>query len=144
MLIKIITPGTFPAIATIWIYFAACTFIALVVSEHEEISNKVDLVSEVTLPLVMALWICADARSRGKRLVYDYDSFAYFLWPILIPIYLFQTRGIRAVFTLIALRTPLRIVLWRGIHRLSNRFRPVKIIYQSNRWIRIYLQPKGK
>ena len=53
------------------------------------------------LPLVVSTWVEADARKRGRRLCYDYDSFVYFAWPIIVPVYLFQTRRLRAILTLL-------------------------------------------
>jgi len=32
---------------------------------------------------------------------YDYDSFVFFVWPLIAPVYLFQTRGTRAFLTLL-------------------------------------------
>ena len=31
----------------------------------------------------------------------DFDSFLYFAWPVMVPVYLFQTRGLRAFLTLL-------------------------------------------
>ena len=62
---------------------------------------RADLVSRFAFPLVMASWVMADARKRGRRLLPDYDSFVFFAWPIVVPIYLFQTRGARAFLTLL-------------------------------------------
>jgi hypothetical protein len=45
--------------------------------------------------------VIADARKRGRRLCYDFDSFVFFIWPIIVPVYLFQTRGVRAFLTLL-------------------------------------------
>ena len=39
--------------------------------------------------------------SAGAPLPYDYDSFLFFVWPILGPMYLWQTRRWRAGFTLL-------------------------------------------
>jgi hypothetical protein len=63
--------------------------------------KRAELASSVALPLVVASWLMADARKRGRRLCYDYDSFVYFAWPVIVPVYLFQTRGIRAFLTLL-------------------------------------------
>lgn len=52
------------------------------------------------VPASLALWAVADARERGRVSVYDFGSFIFFLWPVLLPIYLFQTRGLRAFRTL--------------------------------------------
>jgi len=59
------------------------------------------MASGYALPLVLTLWVTADARKRGKQLFYDYDSFVFFGWPIMVPVYLFQTRGLRAFLTLL-------------------------------------------
>lgn len=45
--------------------------------------------------------VYADAQSRGKSLCYDYDTFAFFAWPLVVPYYLFQTRGARALLTML-------------------------------------------
>ena len=52
------------------------------------------------LPVIMAVWVVGDARRCKTRLVYDYDTFLFWAWPILIPIYLFKTRGWRALLTI--------------------------------------------
>ena len=48
-----------------------------------------------------ASWVTADARKRGKELCYDYDSFVFFVSPFIVPVYLFQTRGVRGFLTLL-------------------------------------------
>jgi len=63
--------------------------------------KRAELASNVALPLVVASWVTADARKRGRRLCYDYDSFVYFAWFVVVPVYLFQTRGVRAFITLL-------------------------------------------
>jgi predicted membrane channel-forming protein YqfA (hemolysin III family) len=47
------------------------------------------------LPAAVSLWAVADAREREWTRTYDFGSFMFFLWPVLLPIYLFQTRGLR-------------------------------------------------
>ena len=50
-------------------------------------------------PFSMALWVLADARQRRRSLPYDFDTFLFFAWPVIVPIYLFRTRGWRAFAT---------------------------------------------
>ena len=45
--------------------------------------------------------VTADARARGRSLCYDFDTFILFAWPIVLPCYLFQTRGLRAFLSLL-------------------------------------------
>ena len=51
---------------------------------------------EILLPSTIALWVLTDARNRKLPLPYDSVSYFFFAWPILVPIYLFSTRGRRA------------------------------------------------
>lgn len=61
----------------------------------------VDALSQYILALLICAWIQADAREKQKHLCYDFDTFLFFTWPLLAPIYLFQTRGLRAFITII-------------------------------------------
>ena len=54
------------------------------------------------LPAAIALWVVADSQRRGWNTLYDFGSFVFFFWPVMAPIYLFQTRGLRA-FSIIGL-----------------------------------------
>jgi len=63
--------------------------------------KRAEVVSSAALSFVVASWVIADARKRGRQLCYDYDSFVYFAWPVVLPVYLFQTRGARAFLTLL-------------------------------------------
>jgi hypothetical protein len=90
------------AAPTLMLWFS---IIALVVvhglAPGSELSWRADFISRLALPLVIASWVSADARKRGQALCYDYDSFVFFASPFIVPVYLFQTRGIRAFVTLL-------------------------------------------
>jgi hypothetical protein len=87
---------------TLALWLCAIAFgVAITVSPNGQMSIRADLVSRLALPLVIASWVTADARKRGRQLCYDYDSFVFFAYPILAPVYLFQTRGVRAFLTLV-------------------------------------------
>ncbi len=92
-----------PTVPTLMLWFFAVAFgIALGLGvEGGETPKRAELAARVALSLVVALWAIADARKRGRRLCYDYDSFVYFAWPVMVPVYLFQTRGARAFLTLL-------------------------------------------
>ncbi len=55
------------------------------------------VLAQFFLPSSIALWVLADAHQRGRSLPYDAGSFFFFAWPVLTPIYLFSTRGWRAL-----------------------------------------------
>ena len=52
------------------------------------------------LPAIIASWIVADAVERPHWRLYDFGSFVFFLWPVIAPIYLLHTRGLRAFNTI--------------------------------------------
>ncbi len=53
------------------------------------------LLSSYILANSISLWVIADARQRGRPLSYDFGSFIFFAWWVVVPIYLFSTRGWR-------------------------------------------------
>src|ERR1043165_6839937 len=86
---------------TLWFSMVAFSIVSAASSGAARMPMRADLASHFVFPLVMASWVTADARKRGRRLCYDYESFVFFAWPIVVPIYLFQTRGARAFLTLL-------------------------------------------
>src|SRR5687767_15933871 len=65
-------------------------------------AHRADFYKWSILPLAIVNWIIADARERRRTLCYDYDGFQYWVWPILAPVYLVQTRGWRATYPVFA------------------------------------------
>jgi hypothetical protein len=87
---------------TLMLWFYALAFsIASAISPDGMLPWRADYVSAVALAVIMAAWVTADARKRQQQLCYDYGSFVFFMWPIVVPIYLSQTRGARAFLTLL-------------------------------------------
>jgi len=85
----------------LWLYAVALGVASAIDPDGAGLPKRAELAASVALPLVVALWVMADARKRGRQLCYDYDSFVYFAWFIVVPVYLFQTRGARAFLTLL-------------------------------------------
>jgi hypothetical protein len=86
---------------TLWFCMIAALIISAASPDSRGLSAGADVVSRCAFSGAMAAWVMADARKRGRRLCHDYDSFVFFAWPIVVPIYLFQTRGARAFLTLL-------------------------------------------
>jgi len=83
----------------LWAY-ALALVVASSATADDGWSKRLDYVSRAALSLIIATWVLADARKRGRPLCYDYDTLVFFAWPIVVPVYLFQTRGLRAFLTL--------------------------------------------
>jgi hypothetical protein len=84
------------ATALLCIYF----FVLALRPLANEDAGTADFIAQLLFPLLLSAWILADANRRGLNLCYDYGSFIFFAWPVVIPVYLFQTRDVRALITL--------------------------------------------
>lgn len=85
----------------LWLFTLAVGIASAVAHVGAGMPDRSELASGVAWSLVVSSWVTADARKRGRQLCYDYDSFVYFAWPVVVPVYLFQTRGTRAFLTLL-------------------------------------------
>lgn len=63
--------------------------------------NRADFYWWWIIPLVVVNWIISDARHHRRQLCYDHDTFQFWAWPLLGPIYLARTRGWRAIWPLL-------------------------------------------
>jgi hypothetical protein len=70
-------------------------------SPAERLPWRAELVSRVVQALILSTWVIADAQKRNWPLFHDYASFVFFAWMVVVPIYLFRTRGARAFLTLL-------------------------------------------
>ena len=87
--------------AMLWLGLMAVMLMAFIEMERGGISTRADLLSRLMLPFIVAWWVMSDARKRGRKLCYDFDSFVFFAALFVVPVYLFQTRGVRAFLTLL-------------------------------------------
>ena len=92
--------GMFAPTLMLWLY-AIAIGTASGMSHDGNLSWSAVYVSKAALALMIAGWVTADARKRHWRDCYDHDSFVFFAWPIVAPVYLFRTRGPRAFLTLL-------------------------------------------
>ncbi|MBI2926019.1 MAG: hypothetical protein HYY24_09970 [Verrucomicrobia bacterium] len=88
--------------ALLWAYsLTHATVWAASAADGSQMPAGIDIGSRFAFPLVLAAWVTADARKRGHALCYDFDSFVFLAWPVVLPCYLFQTRGLRAFIALL-------------------------------------------
>jgi hypothetical protein len=81
------------------LYAVAWGIVAAISGGH--VPKRAEVAASVALSLILASWVVADARKRKRKLPYDFDSFVYFAWPVIVPIYIFQSRGVRGFLTLL-------------------------------------------
>ncbi len=46
---------------------------------------------------ILVCWVRVDARLRGYVRAFDFDSFVFFGWPIMVPYYMYRTRRARGL-----------------------------------------------
>jgi hypothetical protein len=47
--------------------------------------------------LFLTWWVRIDRRARGFGAPYDFDYFVFFAWPLMVPYYLYRTRGWKGI-----------------------------------------------
>jgi hypothetical protein len=92
--------GVFAPTMMLWLYAIAVAVASAIIPDGR-LPWASDYVSRVALSLIVASWVMADAQKRQRQLCYDYGSFVFFAWPVVVPVYLFRTRGVRAFLTLL-------------------------------------------
>jgi hypothetical protein len=43
--------------------------------------------------VLLAWWVHSDRRARGVEMPFEFEALVVFLWPIVLPYYLYRTRG---------------------------------------------------
>lgn len=98
-----------------WIFFLVVGFMTGRQTDTSRIPARADLLISLTFALFVAFWIGLDARRRQRPRGHGFAALVFFFWPIFVPIYLFQTRGVRAFFSLFAFIAMLIVTTAIGI-----------------------------
>ena len=59
----------------------------------EEISRSSQRVWGFAFGLLLAWWVIRDMRARSAPAPYEFGAFVLFAWPLVVPYYLYRTRG---------------------------------------------------
>ena len=54
------------------------------------------------MALLFGWWVEADSRQTRYWPCYDFGTFVFFGWPVVLPYYLFRTRGLRGFYLTMA------------------------------------------
>jgi hypothetical protein len=55
--------------------------------------------------MLLAIWVRMDRRRRNVSLPFEFDTFVFFGWPVVVPYYLYRTRGGRGLIVTAAVYT---------------------------------------
>jgi hypothetical protein len=61
------------------------------------VPRETGIFQSLAFQLILACWVRVDRAVRGFRAPYEFDAFVFFAWPIVVPYYLYKTRGRRGV-----------------------------------------------
>jgi len=56
-------------------------------------SRRAELLWSVEFQLALVWWVLVDRKVRGFAVPFEFDAFMFFGWPVLLPYYLYRTRG---------------------------------------------------
>jgi|RhiMetdeSRZDD1v2_1073273.scaffolds.fasta_scaffold239879_3 hypothetical protein len=65
-------------------------------------STLAEFIRQWGMGLLFVWWVKADSRQTRYWPCYDFDTFLFFGWPVLLPYYLFRTRGLRGFYLVFA------------------------------------------
>jgi hypothetical protein len=55
--------------------------------------------------VLLAIWVRMDRRRRNVSLPFEFDAFVFFVWPVVVPYYLYRTRSGRGLIVTAAVYT---------------------------------------
>jgi hypothetical protein len=59
----------------------------------QQLSGDINQLWAIVFALLLAFWVHADRRNRAYAAPFEFDAFVVFLWPFVVPYYLYRTRG---------------------------------------------------
>jgi hypothetical protein len=62
-----------------------------------EASGATKLLWRFEFALILTSWVHVDRRVRGFSVPFEFDTFVFFAWPLVVPYYLYRSRGGRGL-----------------------------------------------
>src|SRR5260221_518128 len=90
---------------------------------HTDPSGVARLTLRLWMGLLVVWWVQRDARESKFDPCFEYDTFLFLAWPVLLPHYLIRTRGRGGLYLTIGLFAPavmlaaIYLGLWLIVHR---------------------------
>ena len=76
----------------------------VIMAYHGEFTSaEADVVFQLGFALLLTWWVYVDRRQRRYPVPFEFEAFVFFAWLLVVPYYLFKTRGRRAAPGCIAL-----------------------------------------
>src|SRR5262245_19746814 len=66
---------------------------AVLALQHFNMPAESERLWSLFTQLFLACWVYLDRRDRRLNLPFDFDAFVFFAWPLVLPYYLYKSRG---------------------------------------------------
>jgi hypothetical protein len=86
-----------PLVGLVALLTLATIFAVTIQMEGGEISRSSSGLYNASFAYLIALSVEFDRRALGRSAPFEYSAFMFFLWWVLLPVYLFQTRRWRGL-----------------------------------------------
>lgn len=60
-------------------------------------SIEAETLMEWSLTLMFVWWVLEDGKKQKYHRPYEFGAFIFFAWPVVLPVYLVATRGLRGI-----------------------------------------------
>jgi hypothetical protein len=65
--------------------------------------------------LLLTWWVHADRRARSFGVPFEFDAFVFWAWPVVVPYYLYRSRGGRGLLLALSIWELYRVPYWAGM-----------------------------
>ena len=89
-----ISKSLLPLVALTAIFAAGLTALAI---HRAYASDATELLWPFGFRLILGAWVYFDRRARSFSVPFEFDAFVFFAWPVVVPYYLYRSRGRRGL-----------------------------------------------
>jgi hypothetical protein len=65
--------------------------------------------------LLLTWWVHVDRRARAFDVPFEFDAFVFWVWPVVVPYYLYRSRGGRGLLLALGIWGLYRVPYWAGM-----------------------------
>lgn len=89
-------PGNGPNLTRVGIVMLTLLFTldtSILAAYGNAVPDHTEALWNFSFALLLAVWVRSDRGSRQYAVPFEYDAFVFFAWPLMVPYYLYRTRG---------------------------------------------------
>jgi hypothetical protein len=71
--------------------------LSVLAAHRASVPQATELLWSFEFSLILTWWVQVDRRARGFSVPYEFEVFVFFGWPVVVPYYLYRSRGRRGL-----------------------------------------------